>query len=316
MYIVCLLDHIRRKMFNFAHQKKTIAMERKTTMKLGSRLLILLGLIGIGLIVGSVAGVMVLPLGLLGMITAQDIFAFITPAIVAMAFFYRKPLQAMCFNKAPGWLALIIVLAVYCISLPGMNWLVKINEEMSLPLWMSGIEQIMRAAEDRAAEVTKQLLDIHTVGRLLAVTFVVGFMAGLSEEMLFRGAMLRTMQDSHLNKHAVVWLVAFIFSAIHFQFYGFLPRLVLGAWLGYLLVWTRSLWVPIIAHTLNNSTVVVMSYLANKGIVAEDFGDNLGIPAEGAFPWLAIASIIITIAIAVWVHIHHTRKAPLPHPCD
>lgn len=291
-------------------------MERKTTMKLGSRLLILFGLIGIGLIVGSVAGVMVLPLGMLGMITAQDIFAFITPAIVAMAFFYRKPLQAMCFDKAPGWLALIIVLAVYCISLPGMNWLVKINEEMSLPSWMSGIEQMMRAAEDRAAEVTKQLLDIHTVGRLLAVTFVVGFMAGLSEEMLFRGAMLRTMQDSHLNKHAVVWLVAFIFSAIHFQFYGFLPRLVLGAWLGYLLVWTRSLWVPIIAHTLNNSTVVVMSYLANKGIVAEDFGDNLGIPAEGAFPWLAIASIIITIAIAVWVHIHHTRKAPLPHPCD
>ena len=291
-------------------------MERKTTMKLGSRLLILFGLIGIGLIVGSVAGVMVLPLGLLGMITAQDIFAFITPAIVAMAFFYRKPLQAMCFDKAPGWLALIIVLAVYCISLPGMNWLVKINEEMSLPTWMSGIEQMMRATEDRAAEVTKQLLDIHTVGRLLAVTFVVGFMAGLSEEMLFRGAMLRTMQDSHLNKHAVVWLVAFIFSAIHFQFYGFLPRLVLGAWLGYLLVWTRSLWVPIIAHTLNNSTVVVMSYLANKGIVTEDFGDNLGIPAEGAFPWLAIASIIITIAIAVWVHIHYTRKASLPHPCD
>ena len=291
-------------------------MERKTTMKLGSRLLILFGLIGIGLIVGSVAGVMVLPLGLLGMITAQDIFAFITPAIVAMAFFYRKPLQAMCFDKAPGWLALIIVLAVYCISLPGMNWLVKINEEMSLPSWMSGIEQMMRATEDRAAEVTKQLLDIHTVGRLLAVTFVVGFMAGLSEEMLFRGAMLRTMQDSHLNKHAVVWLVAFIFSAIHFQFYGFLPRLVLGAWLGYLLVWTRSLWVPIIAHTLNNSTVVVMSYLANKGIVAEDFGDNLGIPAEGAFPWLAIASIIITIAITVWVHIHYTRKASLPHPRD
>ena len=291
-------------------------MEPKTTMKLGSRLLILFGLIGIGLIIGSVAGVVVLPLGMLGMITAQDIFAFIVPAIVAMAIFYRKPLHAMGFDKAPGWLALIIVLVVYCVSLPGMNWLVRINEEMSLPSWMSGIEQIMRAAEDRAAAVTKQLLDIHTVGRLLAVTLVVGFMAGLSEEMLFRGAMLRTMQDSHLNKHAVVWLVAFIFSAIHFQFYGFLPRLILGAWLGYLLVWTRSLWVPIIAHTLNNSTVVVMSYLANKGVVAENFGDNLGIPADGAFPWLAIASIIATIAIALWVHIHYTRKAPLPHPRD
>ena len=300
-------------MFNFAHQK-TIAMERKTKMKLGSRLLVLFGLIGIGLIIGSVMGVIVLPLGMLGMITVQDIFAFIAPAIIAMAIFYRRPLHAMCLDRAPGWLALLIVLVVYCVSLPGMNWLVKINEEMSLPSWMSGIEQMMRAAEDSAADITKQLLDIHSLGRLFSVIFVVGFMAGLSEEMLFRGAMLRTMQDSRLNTHAVVWIVAIVFSAIHFQFYGFLPRMILGAWLGYLLVWTRSLWVPIIAHTLNNSTVVVMGYLANKGVVAEDFGDNIGIPADGAFPWLAIASILVTISIAVWTHIHYSRKAPLSYP--
>ena len=103
-----------------------------------------------------------------------------------------------------------------------------------------------------------------------------------------------------------------LFSAIHFQFFGFIPRMLLGVWLGYLLVWTRSLWVPIIAHTLNNSTVVVMSYLANKGIVAEDFGDHLGLPADGAIPLLAVASLVASITLAVWAH-HQYKPAEGSH---
>ena len=158
----------------------------------------------------------------------------------------------------------------------------------------------MRQAEDMAADATKQILDINTIPQLLFCLFVVGLMAGLSEEMLFRGAMQRTMQDSRLGAHTAIWVTAIVFSAFHMQFFGFLPRMLLGAWLGYLFVWTRSLWVPIIAHTLNNSTVVVMSYLAGKGVVPEGFGDNLGLPADGAFPWMATASLVLSIAIALW----------------
>ena len=263
-------------------------------------MLVLFCLIGCGLVVASIACVIVARLGMLTMLTVQDVLAFIVPAVAAMAIFYRKPLHAMCLDRAPQWKALLLVVAFYVVSLPAMNWLVNVNESMSLPSSLSGLEQILRQLEDSAAETTKQLLDIHTIGELLACVFVVGFMAGLSEEMLFRGAMQRTMQDSRLGIHAVVWTTAIIFSAIHMQFYGFIPRMVLGVWLGYLLVWTRSLWVPIIAHTLNNSTVVLMSYLANVGVVPEDFGDNLGLPADGAFPWLAIVSLIASIALAVW----------------
>ena len=146
------------------------------------------------------------------------------------------------------------------------------------------------------------------MGGLIASVFVVGLMAGLSEEFLFRGAMLRTMQDSRWGKHAVVWIVAIVFSAFHLQFYGFFPRMVLGLWLGYLLVWTGSLWVPIIAHTLNNSTVVVFSYLANKGVVPADYGDNIGLPADGAFPWLAFISFLASLALAIWAdHAYASR---------
>ena len=275
-------------------------MELKTNMRLGTRLIVLLALMGAGLIAASVIVLLVANAGLLTMLTVQDVMAFILPAIVAMALFYHRPLHAMCLDRAPSWRAIAVVVAFYIVSLPAMNWLVSMNESMTLPSWMSGLEQLMRNLEDSAADTTNTLLDIHTVWQLIGTVFVVGLMAGLSEEMVFRGAIQRTMEDSRLSRHATVWIAAILFSAMHLQFFGFVPRLVLGLWLGYLMLWTRSLWVPIIAHTLNNSTVVVMSYLANKEVIAQDCGDSLGLPAEGSFPWLALASFVVSIALAVW----------------
>ena len=285
-------------------------------MKMGTRLLVLLVLMGVGLIFASVLSILLIKQGLLTLLTVQDLLVFIVPAIVAMAIFYRRPFHAMGLDRAPGWLSLVVIILFYIVSLPAMNWLVSFNEAMSLPSWMGGLESWMREAEDAAAEATQRILDINSAGMLAASVFVVGFMAGLSEEMLFRGAMLRTMQDSRLGTHAVVWIVAILFSAFHMQFYGFIPRMVLGLWLGYLFVWTRNLWVPIIAHTLNNSTVVVFSYLTNKGLVPEGFADNIGIPAEGALPWLAIVSFIASIIIAAWAYRCLTSKAEAQDAID
>lgn len=281
-------------------KKTSKPMERRTQLKLGTRLLLLLCIMGFGLIVASVATKLLIKQSMLAMLTIQDIFAFILPAVVAMALFYLHPLHVMGLDRMPSFKALAVVVVFYLVSLPAMNWLVDFNGSMVLPSWMSGVEEAMRQAEDMAADATKQILDINTIPQLLFCLFVVGLMAGLSEEMLFRGAMQRTMRDSRLGAHTAIWVTAIVFSAFHMQFFGFLPRMLLGAWLGYLFVWTRSLWVPIIAHTLNNSTVVVMSYLAGKGVVPEGFGDNLGLPADGAFPWMATASLVLSIAIALW----------------
>ena len=282
-------------------------MKKRKNYKLSERLLVMLFLMGMGLITATIIFLLIGNKHLLAMITLQDVMVFILPAVLSMALFYHRPMHVMSFDKAPSWKWLVIVVAFYFISLPGMNWLVHINESMTLPSWMSDIEQWMRASEDRAAETTKQLLDIHSVTNFLVSIFVIGFMAGLSEEALFRGAMQRTMQDSRLGIHAVVWITAIIFSAIHMQFYGFVPRLVLGLWLGYLFVWSGSLLVSIIAHTLNNSSVVLFTYLTNQGIVPQGYGDNLGIPSDGSFPWLAIASIIASLALALYLH-HHNKR--------
>ena len=163
-------------------------MQKRTKMKTSSRLLILLCLMFAGLMASTVLFAVTQDIDLLAMLTVQDVFVFILPALIAMAIFYRRPMQVMGMNRAPSWASLGVIVLFCIVSLPAMNWLVDINESMKLPAWMSGIEHMMRAMEDDAADTTRELLDIHSLGQFLSTLLVVGFMAGLSEEILFRGA--------------------------------------------------------------------------------------------------------------------------------
>ena len=164
---------------------------------------------------------------------------------------------------------------------------------------MAALEQTLRDSEDAMEQITNQLLTLNSVGDLVAGILVVGVMAGVSEEFFFRGALFGIMRRGRANIHIVIWTVAIVFSAIHFQFFGFVPRMLLGAWFGYLLVWTRSLWVPVIAHALNNGIVVVFQWLDSNHYIDGNALDQLGVPAEGQFPVLALASAIATILLIV-----------------
>lgn len=289
----------------------------------GVRVLILLAMALVGvLVVGGVTFLLTLIAGSIdvesgpGMyaaLLAQDVLVFIVPAIVAMALCYHQPMRVMGFDRAPSWSSLLVVLAVCALSLPMMNWVVEWNKGLHLPDSLSHIEDLLRLMEDMAEVATEELLGGTSVGVLLLNVLVVGVMAGVSEETFFRGGLMRMLTAGRCNVHVAVWVVAMVFSAIHFQFFGFVPRMLLGAWLGYLLVRTGSLWVPIIAHALNNSLVVVVSWLENRELVSTNSLDSLGVPKHGEFPWLALASAIATIAIIVlWMRRKKQILAALP----
>ena len=78
------------------------------------------------------------------------------------------------------------------------------------------------------------------------------------------------------SAHWGIVIAALLFSAMHMQFYGFLPRFAMGLLFGYLLIWSGSLWLPIICHFTNNGSAVLFTYLNDKGIVDFD-SDNVGI---------------------------------------
>lgn len=168
------------------------------------------------------------------------------------------------------WKALLIVLGVTVGGMFFNSLLVYLNSNLALPESMSEIEAWMKATEDQLMQLTKFLTDFQTIPELVMGILVIGVLAGIGEEMFFRGLVQAKMHKYLKSGHWGVWLTAIIFSAIHLQFYGFLPRVFLGAIFGYMYLFTGSLIYPILAHIFNNSFTVIMVYMSNQGLIDFD----------------------------------------------
>src|SRR5690554_4442761 len=149
------------------------------------------------------------------------------------------------------------------------------NMQVEFPEFMSGFEEWALLKEKEMMGITLYLTDFANTGELVAGILVIGVLAGIGEEYLFRGILQPKLNGYSGNAHARIWLSAFIFSAIHFQFYGFLSRLMLVDLFGYLYYYSGSLVYPIIAHILNNAITVVAVYLNKLGIVEFDIEGNV-----------------------------------------
>lgn len=186
----------------------------------------------------------------------QDVLMFIAPAVAFAALGGRKPMSFLRLNKFPSLLSLLLAILTLLAGMPLMEAITTWNNSLTLPESMASIEEAMRAAEEQAETAVVALMGEHTVGNLILAILVIAILAGISEEIWFRGAFQQSVFKRH--PHLAIWTTAVVFSAIHLQFFGFFPRLLLGGLLGYLFLWTGSLWTPIIVHSLNNSIVVFL----------------------------------------------------------
>jgi len=177
-------------------------------------------------------------------------------------------------------LALVIAMTVGGMLFNGllMFW----NSQMVLPEFLSGVEQWMRDMETQLMELTNYLTDFQSIPELLSGILVIGVFAGVGEELFFRGLIQPKMQRYFQSPHLGIWITAFIFSAIHLQFYGFLPRMFLGALFGYLYHYTGSLFYPILGHILNNTFTLLLVYASNEGLIELDVQSTDTVSYPGA----------------------------------
>ncbi|MGY6521671.1 MAG: CPBP family intramembrane glutamic endopeptidase [Mongoliitalea sp.] len=179
-------------------------------------------------------------------------------------------------------LMILILIAGIIFNSVLIDW----NADFVFPESLSQIEQFLREKEDQLMVLTKFLTDFDSITEVLAGILVIGILAGLGEEVFFRGVLQPKLSGYFNNVHAGVWVSAIIFSAIHIQFYGFLPRVFLGAIFGYLYVYSGSLVYPILAHILNNTFTVIMLYLNKIGILEFDLEETGQVPMLMAFAGL------------------------------
>ena len=224
----------------------------------------------------------------------QDLLMFVVPTIATAVIVTRYPARLLMIDSRPTAFGILLTVLAIIVMIPFMNVIVAWNESIRLPESMSALEEFMKNAEANAAAMTRQLMGTDTIGSIIMSILIIGLLAGFSEEFFFRGALQRLLSTAGMNIHVAVWLTAFIFSAVHTQFYGFVPRMLLGAMFGYMAVWSGSLWIAVIAHATNNSLVVIAQSVADSG------GADINQMATVATPLsmaIAVISLMSTVGI-------------------
>lgn len=166
------------------------------------------------------------------------------------------------------------------------------NMQVDFPEFMSEFENWAIFKEEEIMKITLYLTDFENITEFIAGIIVIGLLAGIGEEYLFRGILQPKLHLYTGNPHAGIWITAIIFSAIHIQFYGFLPRVMLGALFGYLYLYSGSLIYPILAHILNNTFTIVAVYLNKLGVI--EFDIEGGAAAEWYYVLFGLGLFLIS----------------------
>ena len=191
----------------------------------------------------------------------QMVLMFFLPAYTLVVWSDQKPVSYFGLDHSNNVFYLsLLAFMILVVSMPFISLLAELNQSLVLPNWLNGLESWMKNLESSAEKTTSLLLSGATIWDYLGNLLFVGVFAAVAEEFFFRGALQQLLVKLFRNKHVGVWVGAFIFSMMHLQFYGFLPRVLLGVILGYLFVWSNNLWIPIVIHFLNNALVVTLSF--------------------------------------------------------
>ncbi len=228
----------------------------------------------------------------------QTAALFLLPPLLMAFLWAKQPLEWLKLKsetRGYGLWAIFLML----MALPAINLVGYFNQQMSLPAFLEPLEQWMKTAEANAAHLTEQFLSVTTFDGLIINILLMALLPAVAEELTFRGVLqnLFEVKDETLKKkgnrvHIAIWCSAILFSAIHMQFYGFLPRMLMGALFGYALVWTGSLWIPILMHFTNNAMAVILYFLAIRSGWDMNKVDTIG---TNDTLWLGVVSLVLTI---------------------
>lgn len=206
------------------------------------------------------------------MYVAQGISHFL--GFTLFALFFIKVMDKMSlktyFNNRNVGLQPSILIVLTTFSFMIFNSIViEWNMNIEFPEFMKGFGEWARNMEDRLMQLTELLSSYGSFGEMLIALVIIGILPAVGEELVFRGLLQNKIQAATKNAHLAIWISAIIFGAFHMQFFGVVPRILLGALFGYIYLYSGNIWYPILAHFVNNGLAVVVMYFGPKYV--EDF---------------------------------------------
>lgn len=236
---------------------------------------------------------------------------FLIPAFLFAYLDGRRIGEYLKINFKPALPVLIIAGITILAAVPLINFTGELNGRMKLPAFLSDVEMWMKESENTAKIITDAFMNSPTTGGFLVNILMIAIIPAIGEEFVFRGILQKLFHQWTKNIHVAIFISAFFFSSVHFQFYGFIPRFVMGVFLGYSFAWSGSLWVPVFIHFVNNAAAVVLSYFADMGKIDNTF-DTVGTGDSATVP--VLISSVLTAALIFLLYYFNKTKNKLSVP--
>lgn len=231
----------------------------------------------------------------------QDVFFFLFPALLFCFLFEKKGNRGLFNPRSLPVNIFLLIIALWVSVLPFIEFLGIWNEKIKLPGFLDELQKNLQASEAYLDGIVSQLIHTKSLSILGLNLLTVGLLTAISEEFIFRGALQSLLIRWIKMDHLAIFIGAFIFSAIHLQFYGFFPRLILGLILGYLYYWSGSIWPGVLFHFINNGVQVFMGYSSDslKAQITNDVGIENIIKSEG---WISLLSLGLSIILLIIIY--------------
>lgn len=219
---------------------------------------------------------------------------FIFPA-VSSAYLFSDNWKKFLYLDQPVRIDKLLYTGVLALTMqPFLSWIVYWNNQIKLPAFLSGVETWMQNMEAQMNDTVQLLLVTNSFGTFLVNVLIIAVLTAIGEEFFFRGTLQRMLTDATKKPYLAAIVIGILFSIIHFQFYGFFARAFMGIFFGIMVVNSKSLLLPIVAHAVNNAYGVFMYYYCTKNDIPIETFDN---PSEPPTLWIVAVSLLVSALI-------------------
>jgi uncharacterized protein len=220
-----------------------------------------------------------------------SLFSFFIIPTTYLFLYNRNSLRIFWRSNKIRFTPLLLLMITVFTIIPLMTMLMKLNNGIEFPSWLAELEGYFKDSEENARQLTSALLYSRESKGLIIAILIMAVMPGIVEELFFRGIVQNQLHDILKNSHHAILVSAFLFSFFHFQFYGFIPRLILGGLLGYIFAWSGNIWYSCTAHVANNLIAVLGSYFLEPQFLNPDGGGFISI----VLTFLSLGITVLTI---------------------
>ena len=251
-----------------------------------------------------------------GMQIIQFVSLFLIPTFICAWLFSTDSKKYLGLKKPSNMGYFVVAAGILLLSLPLVSFLGELNRNVQFP---AGIANWMKAQEDEAAKTIKALLSKHTIKDLILNIVCIAGLAAVGEELLFRGVAQRLLIKWFKSPWAGIIIAAFLFSAMHVQFYGFLPRFVLGILLGVIYWYSGSLWTAMLAHFIYDAALIVLVYFNPESLNDENTLNLSNIALGAAISFALVVFLVIWMkkkSTVTYTNVYADDKQVKDHPFD